>query len=172
MIILSFQLALTESNSLYTWGMSPQCLRFQAQARKKSKLAQNQICPSTSSSELEAAKTPTEDCLQSCSPNEFSDSSGNLDKTLVDHHLSPSLVDKRNVIGKISQVAYCGAHNYRGSTIPITSHECKIVFICRYHVGATILLWLQILVAFTRGADLWTVNSERVLNVKFEFLPK
>ncbi|KAK6640099.1 hypothetical protein RUM43_008376 [Polyplax serrata] len=103
-------LALTESNSLYTWGLSPQCLRFQAQARKKSKLAQNQICPSTSSSELEAAKTPTEDCLQSCSPNEFSDNSGNLDKTLVDHHLSPSLVDKRNVVGKISQIS-CGCHH-------------------------------------------------------------
>jgi hypothetical protein len=41
-IILSLQLAVSSSNKLYVWGSSPQVLRLQAQAQKKSRLLQQQ----------------------------------------------------------------------------------------------------------------------------------
>jgi hypothetical protein len=41
-IIISLQLAVSSTNKLYIWGSSPQVLRLQAQAQKKSRLLQQQ----------------------------------------------------------------------------------------------------------------------------------
>lgn len=96
------QLALSESNSLYTWGSSPQCLRLQAQARKKLKLLQNQN--TTTPCDFDLAKSPTEECLRLS--NETSEEGGFLDKTSLESHLSPCLVNTSNVVGKITQVKH------------------------------------------------------------------
>lgn len=97
------QLALTESEQLYTWGTSPQSLRLQAQAQKRNRLLQSQNNGSNSLSDPELPK-PIEGAQES-QQEELVESIPPIDKTETDVHLSPRLVDLKNVSGKITQVS-------------------------------------------------------------------
>ncbi|XP_011299545.1 uncharacterized protein ca [Fopius arisanus] len=128
-------LALTTTNKLYTWGASPQVLRLQTQAQKKSKLLEFQAAakkyaeslvdfdPSIESGDEEPTDISSIEKLAMKTVNERRQNCPNVAKIVVSlrdinlglleetqTHLKPSLVDTQLVNGRIVQIS-TGCHH-------------------------------------------------------------
>nr|XP_018911932.1 PREDICTED: uncharacterized protein LOC109040440 isoform X2 [Bemisia tabaci] len=126
-------LALSKAGRLYIWGSSPQVLRSQTQAQKRSKAFQLKSSFKPEDDEFASKFTcddsSTNNTESSCKGDFFSetfgsvptpepkaqqldfptlDSSASPDESAI--HLSPMLVDTSNVLGKIIAIS-CGCHH-------------------------------------------------------------
>ncbi|KFM80414.1 X-linked retinitis pigmentosa GTPase regulator-like protein, partial [Stegodyphus mimosarum] len=94
-------LAVSRTNRMYTWGCNPQALRLQAQNSRRARHQGNILYQNSRSSNYVASTIMNNSALRR---------SGDVNETLQQSHLLPSLVNTTSVTDTIIQLS-CGSHH-------------------------------------------------------------